>query len=298
MSKRFFDALNKRKILLSDGAWGTMLFEKGLKTGDSPESWNLSRQEVIYDIAKQYSDAGADIITTNSFGASKFKLKHYALEDRTEEINFKAASIAKKVTGEEKFVFGSVGPTGIILMMGEVSEEELYEDSKIRSLALEKGGADLILIETMTDLDEAKIAVKAAKENTSLPVACTFTFDKTVTGEFRTMMGVSPEQMLNEMTASGTDVIGTNCGNGLDGMIEIAAEFRKYNSDIPMLVQANAGMPCLIDGKNVFPETAGEMKAKLKDLLDMNVNIVGGCCGTSPEYISAFSEVINSYLHE
>lgn len=296
MSANFINTLNKKKILLSDGAWGTMLFEKGLPVGDCPESWNLTNEKQIIEIAQEYADADADIITTNSFGASKFKLAHYGLDNKTYDINFKAASLAKKVTGDEKYVFGSVGPTGKILMTGEVSEDELYEDYTIRSKALEAGGADVILIETMTDLDEAKLAVKAAKENTNLAVACTFTFDKIVTGEFRTIMGISPEQMLNEMKAMGADIIGSNCGNGFDGMIEIAEELRSYDPEIPLLVQANAGMPCLIEGKNVFPESPEQMKSKLNDLLEKNINIVGGCCGTTPEYIKGFAGIIKAYL--
>ncbi len=289
------EALKQKKVLLSDGAWGTMLFEKGLKTGDCPDSWNLTNEDIIFSIAKMYSEAGADIITTNSFGASGFKLLHYSLAEKTRELNIKAASIARKAAGPEKFVFGSVGPTGKLLLMGDISEQEMFDDYKIRVSALEEGRADLILIETMTDIEEAKIALKAAKKHTKLPVACTFTFDKIKTGEFRTIMGISPEKMLYELIESGADIIGSNCGNGFEGMIEIAEELRTLNAEIPILIQANAGIPNLINNKNVFPETPERMTTKLKDLIDKGVNIVGGCCGTTPEFISSFAEVINKY---
>jgi len=288
------DDIQSGKVLLSDGAWGTMLMDRGLKTNECPESWNLTNEKVIAEIAAEYVAAGADIITTNSFGATKFKLVHYSLEDRLEEINIKAASIAKKAISGNRYIFGSIGPTGKILMMGEVSEDELFEDFKIRAASLEKGGADLILIETMTAIDEAVLAVKAAKEFTNLPVACTFTFDKLLTGDYKTIMGVSAKDMLDALIGAGADIIGSNCGNGIDGMVDIVSEIRSLNRDIPVLIQANAGMPCIVNGKNVFPETPEQMTSKLKDLIENGANIVGGCCGTTPEHISSFRKLLGS----
>ncbi|MFC2103860.1 homocysteine S-methyltransferase family protein [Bacteroidota bacterium] len=289
------DFLNKLKnnVLLSDGAWGTMLFDMGLEVGECPESWNLKHRNKVLDIAKSYIKAGADIIGTNSFGATGMKLKLYGLEDKAVKINIEAASISREAAGNDKFVFGSVGPTGKILMMDEVSEKQVYETFSEQCHALEKGGVDAILIETMSALDEALLAIQAAKENTSLPVICTFSFEKTVDNTYRTMMGVSPIEMAIILINAGVDIIGTNCGNGFDGMIEICREIRKEFADILLLVQANAGMPQLIDGKNIFPEGPKEMANKIPQLLDLGVNIIGGCCGTNPAHISEFSKIIH-----
>jgi 5-methyltetrahydrofolate--homocysteine methyltransferase len=283
----------KNKVLLSDGAWGTMLFDKGLETGECPELWNLTQRDKVLDIAKSYIKAGADIIGTNSFGATGMKLELYGLADKASEINIEAASISCEAAGNDKFVIGSVGPTGKILMMGEVNEKQVYDTFREQCCALEKGGVDALVIETMTALDEALLAIKAAKENTTLPVICTFSFDKTVDNTYRTMMGVSPTEMAKNLINAGAVMIGTNCGNGFDGMVEICREIRKEFPDFPLLVQANAGMPQLIDGKNVFPEGPKEMAVKIPQLLDLGVNIIGGCCGTNPEYISEFSKFIH-----
>lgn len=289
------EKIKKREILLSDGAWGTMLFEKGLMQGECPELWNITNREEVLDIAKQYISAGADIVETNSFGASFLRLEHYGLASKTEEINFEAAKISREAAGDEKLVFGSVGPCGKILMMGDVSEDQVYDYFKIQVKALISGGADAIIIETMTALDEALIAISACKENTSVPVICTFTFDKTVNNDYRTMMGISPEEMCKELINAGVDVIGTNCGNGFDGMIEIAKVIRKINSDIQLMIQANAGMPELIDGKNIYPEKPDEMASKVPILINLGVNIIGGCCGTTPAHIAKFAQIINQF---
>lgn len=290
--KDLLDLLKENKVLLSDGAWGTMLFEKGLQAGDCPELWNLTHREKVLEVAKSYVDAGADIIETNSFGGSGMKLRLYELEDKAEIINIEAALISREAAGKEVLVFGSVGPTGKLLMMGEVTEEQMYATFLQQCKALEKGGVNAIVIETMIALDEALLAIKAAKESTQLSVICTFTFDKTVDNTYRTMMGVSPGEMAKIIVNAGADVIGTNCGNGFDGMIEISKEIRTEFPDIPLLVQANAGIPQLIEGKNVFPEGPQEMASKIPLLLDLGVNIIGGCCGTTPAYISEFKKHI------
>jgi len=242
MTHSILEKLKGNNTLISDGAWGTLLQEQGLQPGECPEEWNLTNPEKVSKVAKAYLDAGSDLVETNSFGASSFKLAHYGLQDKAVEINRRAAELSKAVAGDDKIVIGSVGPTGIILMMGEVSEEELYESFKQQVIALAEGGADAICIETMTDLAEAKQAIKAVKENTELEVICTMTFDKTVDGDFRTMMGVSVEQMTSELIEFGADIIGTNCGNGMENMISIVEAIRNINAEIPILVHANAGL--------------------------------------------------------
>lgn len=280
-------ALNSGKILISDGAWGTFLHKSGLEPGECPELWNLTNRDKVFAIAKSYIDAGTDMILTNSFGGSPFKLKHYGLEDIVYEINKAAAEISREAAGEEKFVLGSVGPTGVMLMMGEVSEDELFNGFKIQAEALADGGADAICIETMSALDEAVLAVKAAKEFTDLEVVCTFTFEKTINNDFRTMMGVSPTEMVKALKDAGASVIGTNCGNGFDQMVDIVKEIRTADSEIPVLVHANAGKPVFQNGVTVFPETPEVMAPKIKKLISAGANIIGGCCGTTPEHILA-----------
>jgi len=284
------DRIKQGKILVSDGAWGTFLHAKGLKPGQCPELWNIEHPDEVFDIAKSYIDAGADMVETNSFGGSSFKLIHYGLADRTSELNQAAAAISRKAAGD-KFVLGSVGPTGKILMMGEVTPEEVYESFKKQVVALEKGGADAIIIETFTDIDEARLAIRAAKENTTREVICTMTFEKTVDGEYRSMMGVSPTEMMQELVSEGVDIIGANCGNGIEGMIQIVKEIRLCNAVIPVLVHANAGMPIYDDGKTVFPETPIQTASYVKAIIDAGVNIIGGCCGTTPEHIRQIARV-------
>jgi 5-methyltetrahydrofolate--homocysteine methyltransferase len=178
-------------------------------------------------------------------------------------------------------------------MMGDVTEEELYEAFKTQVQGLEAGGVDAIMIETMTDLDEARLAIQAAKENTNCEVFCTMTFDKTVQGEFRSMMGISPTDMVNSLIDAGAELIGANCGNGITDMIGIVEEIRKANAEIPILVHANAGMPHYHDGQTVFPETPDEMSVLVPKIIAAGANIVGGCCGTTPDHICKVREEID-----
>lgn len=290
--KSIISELRKGKILVSDGAWGTFLQKKGLQPGECPEQWNISHYNDVLDIAQSYIDAGADMIETNSFGGNYFKLKNYGLENQVFELNKTAAEISRKAAGADRFVLGSVGPTGKLLMMEEVTEEELYEAFKAQSMALEAGGADAIVIETMTDLDEAKIAVRAAKENTSCEVICTMTFDKIQGGGYRTMMGISPEEMTLSLAAAGADMVGANCGNGIADMIGIVKEIRSVNAEIPVLIHANAGMPQYCEGQTIFPENPNDMASRVREIIEAGANIIGGCCGTTPDHICEVHHVV------
>lgn len=288
------DVISKGKILISDGAWGTLLQSKGLQPGECPELWNITQREKIFSIAKSYIDAGSDIILTNSFGGNPTKLKHYNLENRTYELNRAAAEISREAAGDNHFVLGSIGPTGKFLMMGEISEDEMFEGFALQAKALKDGGVDALCIETMSDLEEAKIAVRAAKESSSINVACTFTFEKTLQGDYRTMMGITPAQMAIQIKEAGADIIGANCGNGFDQMIEIVKEIRSVDKTTPILVHANAGKPVYKDGQTLFLETPEYMASKLNLLIENGANIIGGCCGTTPDHIVAFVNVIKN----
>jgi 5-methyltetrahydrofolate--homocysteine methyltransferase len=286
---KILDELKSGKILISDGAWGTFLQAKGLQPGECPEEWNITHADDVLDIAKSYIDAGSDMVETNSFGGSKYKLANYGLQEKVFELNKAAAEISRKAA-TNKYVLGSIGPTGKILMMGEVTSVDLYEAFKEQAMALEAGGADAIMIETMTDMEEAVQAIKAAKENTACEIFCTMTFDKTIQGDFRTMMGVSPADMVEQIIDAGAELIGANCGNGSKDMIGIVKEIRKTNQDIPILIHANAGAPMYKDGETVFPESPDEMCTYAQGLINAGANIIGGCCGTTPAHIAKIVE--------
>lgn len=289
---KIVETVKEGRVLVSDGAWGTFLQKKGLQPGECPELWCVDRPDDVKDVAKSYTDAGADMVETDSFGGSSFKLEHYGLADRASEINQAAAEISREAAGDANWVIASIGPTGKMLLMGDVSEEELYNSFKEQAVAFEKGGADAVCIETMSAIDEATLAVKAAKENTSLEVICTFTFERTVNEDYRTMMGVSPTEMTKAMVEAGADIIGTNCGNGIERMIDIVKEIKAAAPEMPILVHANAGAPVNVDGVDTFPETPEDMKALVPNLIKAGANIIGGCCGTTPAHISAMKEAV------
>jgi len=291
MSKqKIVDVLKSGKVLISDGAWGTLLQKKGMQAGECPELWAVEHPADVKEIAQSYFAAGSNMVQSNTFGGTSFKLEHFGLKERVAEINEAAARLSAEAAVEaegDKWVIASVGPTGKMLVMGDVTEEELYDAFKEQVVALEKGGADAICIETMSALDEAGLALKAVKENTQCEAIVTFTFEKTVKGDYRTMMGVSPEQAAETMSAAGADIIGTNCGNGIERMIDIVKLMRTVNQETPILVHANAGLPQNVDGVDTFPETPEDMARQVAGLIDAGANIIGGCCGTTPAHIEA-----------
>lgn len=290
--KRDFLAKIREGIFLFDGGLGTELQGKGLPVGEKPESWNWQHPEIVEQIHRSYAQAGAQAVTSNSFGASPHKLKGSGHEQKTREVNKVAAELVRRGVGDDVFVAGSVGPTGAILMMGEIGEAEVLSGYETQISGLADGGADLIIIETMSDIEEAKLAIKAAKNVCKLPIVATMSFEPGARG-FRTIMGIDILTAASELEVAGSDVIGTNCGIGIDRAIEIIAEMRRYTG-LPLIVQPNAGLPKLVNGKTVYEETPEMMAEKVPLLIDAGASIVGGCCGTTPQHIAAFRKVIEA----
>jgi 5-methyltetrahydrofolate--homocysteine methyltransferase len=296
-SNTILEAVRSGRVLVSDGAWGTFLQKKGLKAGECPELWCIERRAEALDVARSYVDAGADMIESNSFGGTRFKLEHYGLADRVAEINEAAAQISCEAAGPSRWVIASMGPTGKMLVTGEVTEAGLYAAFKEQALALAKGGARALCIETMSAADEAALAIRAARENTDCEVICTFTFQRGVKGQYRTMMGLSPTRAAEEALRAGAQIVGANCGNGMEYMIEIVKEMRAAAGATPILVHANAGLPKTVNGVDVFPETAEAMAARVAAVVAAGANIVGGCCGTTPAHIQAIRKAVDGLRH-
>ena len=283
----------KENVLLFDGAMGTFLQARGLQVGDCPEEWNVTHPEIVKDIHKSYYDAGSDCVQTNSFGGTRVKLAKLGKGDKVYEFNKKAAELAKEVCSPDKFVVASIGPTGEMLEpFGDFTFQECYDNYAEQMIALKEGGCDVLCIETMMDLEEAKIALKAAKEKTMLPVIVSFTFQQTPDG-YKTLMGNPIPKIVDELIEGGVDIIGSNCGNGIENMVEILTEYKAAAPDMFFLVQPNAGLPEVVSGKTIYKETPDMMQSKIKKLLNIGLNVFGGCCGTTPDHIKAFRQVLN-----
>lgn len=284
----------KESALLFDGAMGTMLQESGLKPGGCPEELNASNPEAVKNIHKKYIDAGADIVTTNTFGGTRPKLEEYGLAGRLDELNkaaVRAARDAADGAGRTVFVAGGMGPTGkFIKPIGSMSFDEAYEAFAEQARSFAAAGADLLIIETMSDLKEARAAVIAAKAVTNLPVAVTMSFQQ----DLRTLLGTPPEAAVAVFEAVGADIIGANCSLGPEGLYEVAKAMARV-ARVPLMFQPNAGLPKLVDGRTVYPAPPEELAQYAKKFLDLGVAAIGSCCGSTPEHTRAMAAVIKTH---
>ena len=285
--------LQAGETLISDGATGTYLQRHGLEPGGCPEEFNASHPDVVRGMARAYFDAGSDMALTNSFGGSRFMQKKYGYGDRVAEFNRLAAELAASQKPDANhYVLGSVGPTGEMMepLPDGVSESEMYDALAEQMSALAEGGADAILVETQMALEEAVCGVRAARENTDLPVFATMVFDLGPRGFF-TMMGVTPERAVSELRDAGADVVGANCGNGIDRMVDLARQMRAVDDGL-MLIQSNAGIPDMKNGEIIYNESPEYMAERFKVMADMGITALGGCCGTGPEHIRALRAAV------
>ena len=277
--------------LITDGAWGTELQARGLGLGEFPDHWNLTHPERVTEVAGAYVEAGSQIILTNTFGANRIRLAENGLAGEAAAINQRGVEISRAAGKGRVRVFASIGPTGKLLMSGEIGEEEMRAAFQEQAQALAKAGADALVIETMSDLAEARLAISGAK-TTGLPVVACMVFDSGKDKD-RTMMGATPEQAARALTAAGADVIGANCGQGITGFISICRRLRAA-TDRPLWIKPNAGLPEMVDGKVHYSATPEDFAAHIPELIREGAALVGGCCGTRPDFIGAIHRQLRS----
>lgn len=290
MNLSFRELLKREEPLIFDGAMGTNLSERGL-SGNSPfEKLNLSHSEIVKEINTSFVRLGVDVIETNTFGANRIKLGRYGISNLTEAINREGVRIAKEAASSSCLVGASVGPLGVLLKpWGTLTPEEasLAFEEQIRRAAIE--GADLIVIETMMDVEEAKLAISAAKRVCELPVVCQFTFGK----EGRTLMGLDPSAIVETMKDTEIDALGANCSSGPESLFPVAEKMCSL-SPFPLIFQPNAGEPILKGEKTIFPVSPEDMADWMEKYVNIGIKIVGGCCGNTPLHIKAIIERIRN----
>ena len=299
MKRSLLQTLTERP-LLGDGAMGTQLMLAGLEQGNCGEEWNLTHPERVLAIQRRYAEAGSDCILTNTFGGSRIMLNRHSNADKVLEINYASVEIARNAFGgADGFVIGDIGPFGGLMEpYGEFAETEVRDAFTEQAQALVNAGADAIIIETQTSLEELLLGIVAAKEAGAPCVIGSMAYDVTLDGStFRTMMGVDPERAAEFMVQHGADIVALNCGTGMDmGRAREAARRYKRITDLPIMVQPNAGQPRLVDMKVVYDETPDHMVRGVVPLLEIGVNIIGACCGSTPDHIRAFREAMDRHL--
>ncbi len=280
--KQTLDELLRHPPVITDGAWGTELYRRGLTPGASTDMWNLSHPDLVLEVAQAYVETGCDIILTNTFGANRFILARHGYEERVADINRAGVEVSKKAATGRAHVFASVGPTGKMLLMGDVTDEEMREAYREQIEVLAGANPDGIVLETFVDLNEALIALEEAVK-TELPVAVSMVFDSGKEKD-RTMMGVAIPQAVRALSDAGADIIGANCGTGIDAYIPVFRKIRAESS-LPVWIKPNAGLPEMVDGSSRYTTTAEEFSDAARILIEEGVSFIGGCCGTTPKFI-------------
>ena len=286
--------LQANSIILGDGAMGTMLQAAGLTTGGAPEEWNVTRPEVLTGICRSYVDAGSQVITTNTFGGTRFRLGRENLEAHVHEFNVAGAKLAREVADaadHEVLVAGDIGPSGEIMApLGILTPEDARSAFAEQAAALAEGGVDFFLIETMSALDEVEAAIEGIRLASSLPIAVTMTFDT----HFRTMMGVKPVQALEALHGWGIRVIGANCGNGPDEIERVIGEMAAVKpADVYLIAQSNAGLPKYQDKKISYDGTPEVMAGYALKMKALGISYIGACCGSTPVHIAAMRDALS-----
>jgi methionine synthase I (cobalamin-dependent) len=287
--KPLIEQLTAGGPVVTDGAWGTQFQALGLTPGELADAWNVSRPGLVEEVARGYVEAGSRVILTNTFRSNRITLEAHGLAGQTAELNLAGVRISQTAADGRAFVFASMGPSGKLLMSGEVTEEQLAGTFEEQAQALAAGLPDAIVIETMSDLAEAVIAVRAAAA-TGLPVVACMVFD-TGRNKDRTMMGNTPEQTARELAEAGADVIGSNCGQGIEGYVPVCRRL-KAATDRPIWIKANAGLPELAGGRTVYTTTPAEFASHVPALIEAGASFIGGCCGTTPEFIRAVCKAV------
>lgn len=299
MKTRLLDAIRERP-LLGDGAMGTQLMIAGLEQGNCGEAWNLTHPEKVLAIQRCYAEAGSDCILTNTFGGSRIMLNRHSNADKVVEVNQAGVHIAREAfNGRPGFVIGDIGPFGGLLQpFGDFSEAEVAAAFREQAKALVDAGADAIIIETQTSLEELLIGITAAKEAGAACVIGSLAYDVTLDGStFRTMMGIDPERAAEFLEEHGADIVALNCGTGMDMERAREAVVRyKGVTDLPVMAQPNAGQPKLVNMKVIYDEAPEQMSVGVKPLLAAGANIVGACCGSTPDHIRAFRREMDEFL--
>ncbi len=277
--------------VLTDGAWGTEFQARGLEAGECLDHWNLTHPDRVEAVARAYVDAGSQVILTNTFRANRIALAGHELVHLARDINSRGVEISRRAAAGRAHVFASMGPSGKLLMMGDVSEDELMTAYAEQTQALAEAGADALLFETMSDLEEAKVCVRAARP-TGLPIIVSLAYDSGKNLD-RTMMGTTPELAAAELTEAGADVIGANCGQGIETFAALCQRLRN-STKLPIWIKPNAGLPELVEGGTHYQTGPEAFARHAPDLLTAGANFLGGCCGTSPDFIRALHLAIQS----
>jgi 5-methyltetrahydrofolate--homocysteine methyltransferase len=299
MKKSMLDAIQERP-LLGDGAMGTQLMMAGLEQGSCGEAWNLTHPERVLAIQRRYAEAGSDCILTNTFGGSRIMLNRHSHSGKVEAINRAGVEIAREAfQGRDGYVIGDIGPFGGLMEpYGDFLESQVRDAFDEQAAALVQAGADAVIVETQTSLEELGLALGAAKRAGAPCIIGSMAYDVTLDGStFRTMMGIDPERAAQFMEEHGADIVALNCGTGMD-MVRARQAVERYRkvTALPVMVQPNAGQPKLVNMQVVYDETPDQMVQGLAPLLEAGVNILGACCGSTPEHIRAFRKAMDQYL--